>query len=77
VLAHAPEVVDYRVRQLLRGIAVSALAPGGGDAERLRTALAAALAGAGLPAPEVSVDLVRELPRDAATGKLRRFVPLP
>lgn len=77
VLAHAPEVVDYRVRQLPRGIAVSALAPGGADAERLRTELTAALAAAGLPAPEVTVDLVAALPRDATTGKLRRFVPLP
>ncbi len=29
VLAHSPEVVDYRVRQTPRGIAVSALAPAG------------------------------------------------
>jgi phenylacetate-coenzyme A ligase PaaK-like adenylate-forming protein len=77
VLAHAPEVVDYRVRQLPRGIAVSALAPGSTDAERLCHELTMALAAAGLPAPEVTVDLVAALPRDASTGKLRRFVPLP
>ena len=41
------------------------------------TELTAALAAAGLPAPEVTVDLVADLPRDATTGKLRRFVPLP
>ena len=77
VLAHTPQVVDYRVRQLPRGIAVSALAPGGADAGRLRTELVEALAGAGLPSPEVTVELVPDLPRDTHTGKLRRFVPLP
>jgi phenylacetate-coenzyme A ligase PaaK-like adenylate-forming protein len=77
VLVHAPEVVDYRVRQTPRGIEVSALAPRGADIQRLRTDLTAAMAGAGLPTPEVTVDLVSDLPRDGATGKLRRFVPLP
>lgn len=77
VLGHAAEVLDYRVRQLPRGIAVSVLAPGGADAQQLRAHLAAALAGAGLPDPEVTVDVVADLPRDARTGKARRFVPLP
>jgi phenylacetate-CoA ligase len=76
VLAHDPDVVDYRVRQTRRGVAVSALAPRGADVPRLRADLGTALADAGLAAPEVTVDVVTDLPRDAQTGKLRRFVPL-
>jgi phenylacetate-coenzyme A ligase PaaK-like adenylate-forming protein len=76
VLVHAPEVVDYRVRQTARGIAVDALAPHGTDGAALQAGLAAALAGTGLDSPEVSVDVVAELPRDPDSGKLRRFVPL-
>ena len=34
------------------------------------------LAAAGLPDPEVRVDVVAELPRDGRSGKLRRFVPV-
>lgn len=77
VLAHAPDVVDYRVQQTPRGIAVSALAPRGTDPEPLRVGLTAALASAGLPDPEVTVDVVAELGGDQYSGKLRRFVPLP
>jgi hypothetical protein len=68
--------VDYRVRQTPRGIAVSALSPRGTDRDALRAGLATALAAAGLPDPEVAVDLVTELAHDAHSGKLRRFVPL-
>jgi hypothetical protein len=42
----------------------------------LRADLASALTAAGLATPEVTVDLVPDLPRDVRTGKLRRFVPL-
>lgn len=76
VLVHAPDVVDYRVRQTPHGIAVDLLAPHGTDREALRAGLAAALAGAGVHSPEVSVEVVSELPRDRDSGKLRRFVPL-
>jgi phenylacetate-CoA ligase len=76
VLVHAPEVVDYRVRQTPHGIAVDVLAPHGTDRAALRAGLAAALARAGVDSPEVSVDVVTELPRDPRSGKLRRFVPL-
>jgi phenylacetate-CoA ligase len=75
-LAHTPDVVDYRVRQIPRGIVVSALAPTGTDVGGLRARLAAGLAAAGLPDPDVTVDIVNELPRDPDSGKLRRFVPL-
>jgi len=76
VLVHAADVVDYQVRQTPRGIAVDVLAPRGVDAGALRTDLTRALAGAGLGGAEVTVAAVPELPRDARTGKLRRFLPL-
>jgi phenylacetate-coenzyme A ligase PaaK-like adenylate-forming protein len=76
VMAHAAEVVDYRVRQTPGGIAVSAISPGGTEPERLGRDLTSALAAAGLRDPRVTVDLVPDLPRDSRTGKLRRFVPL-
>ncbi|MGY1616259.1 hypothetical protein ACI797_05885 [Geodermatophilus sp. SYSU D00691] len=75
-LVHSPEVVDYQVRQTPRGLAIDVLAPGGLDVAGLRTRLAEALAGAGLRGLVVDVAVVAELPRDARTGKLRRFVPV-
>jgi phenylacetate-coenzyme A ligase PaaK-like adenylate-forming protein len=75
-LVHAPEVVDYQVRQTPHGIAVDVLAPDGSDCAALRAGLTDALAGAGVDAPAVSVEVVTELPRDPRSGKLRRFVPL-
>jgi phenylacetate-coenzyme A ligase PaaK-like adenylate-forming protein len=77
VMVHTPQVVDYVVRQTARGVAVSAQAPHGADDVALRLDLTSALAGAGLHDPEVSVDVVAELPRHHESGKLRRFVPLP
>ncbi|NYJ03756.1 phenylacetate--CoA ligase family protein [Petropleomorpha daqingensis] len=76
VLVHASDVVDYQVRQTPRGIAVDVLAPRGVDADALRTDLTRALAEAGLRGAEVTVSAVPDLPRDARTGKLRRFVPM-
>jgi phenylacetate-coenzyme A ligase PaaK-like adenylate-forming protein len=76
VLAHRPEVTDYRVRQTPHGIAVSVLAPRGADTAALCARLASSLATAGLRDPDVQVDVVTELPRDPRSGKLRRVVPL-
>ena len=76
VLARERDVTDYRVRQMRGGIAVSVLAARTFAPESLRARIADALARAGLPDLEVSVDPVAELPRDPRSGKLRRFVPL-
>jgi phenylacetate-CoA ligase len=77
VLVATPAVVDYQVRQTPRGIEVDALTSGILDAAELRIRLTTALATAGLRDPEVDVRVVDELDRNAATGKLRRFLPLP
>ena len=65
------------MRQTSTGIDVTAVADHGLDLEVLRDDLSSALGGAGLADPEVSVCSAPNLERDAATGKLRRFVPLP
>jgi hypothetical protein len=46
------------------------------DTGALRADLTGALTRAGLAGAEVSVAAVPQLPRDARTGKLRRFLPL-
>ena len=77
MLVATAAVLDYQVRQTRRGIEVDALASGVLDVADLRTRLTSALASAGLRQPEVDVRVVDELDRNAATGKLRRFLPLP
>jgi phenylacetate-coenzyme A ligase PaaK-like adenylate-forming protein len=77
VMLQSPEVVEYQVRQTSKGIDVTAVADHDLDLQSLRGELASALAGAGLAHSEVSVRSAPNLERDAATGKLRRFVPLP
>ena len=77
VLVRTPEVVEYQVRQTRTGIDVDAVAGPALDEDDLRVRLTEALAGAGLDTPRVGVRPVRHLERNAATGKLRRFVPLP
>jgi phenylacetate-coenzyme A ligase PaaK-like adenylate-forming protein len=76
VMLQFHEVVEYQVRQTSTGIDVTAVVDHGLDLEVLRGDLSSALGGAGLAAPEVSVRSASNLERDAATGKLRRFVPL-
>ena len=77
VLVGAPAILDYRIRQTPRGVEIDALASGVLDVADLRTRLTSALASAGLRQPEVDVRVVDDLDRNAATGKLRRFLPLP
>jgi phenylacetate-coenzyme A ligase PaaK-like adenylate-forming protein len=75
-LLHWPAVVDYHVRQTETGLAVSVLTSRAVDPAELGRDLSDAVARAGLPSLEVTVQEVTELPRDPRTGKLRRFVPL-
>lgn len=78
VLVKSSGVADFQVRQTADGldvtVAVEESEPRSADlAERLQ----AALVGAGLDDPRVTVALAPALHRDPHTGKLRRFVPLP
>ena len=92
VLARAPAVREFQVRQTSRGADVAAIidgapdpAPGPGPdpAPGLVRGLAVLAADiedglrqAGLPAPLVTIRPVAALDRDPLTGKARRFVPL-
>jgi len=76
VLVKEPGVTDYQVRQTARGIDLTVLTIGAVDLDAITRALRAALAGVGLPGPEVVVRAVPALERHPETGKVRRFLPL-
>jgi phenylacetate-CoA ligase len=68
-------VIEYQVRQTVRGAEVVVRLDGPADLERLREELAAELGRAGLERPEVSVTALDSLER-TTMGKLTRFVAL-
>jgi phenylacetate-coenzyme A ligase PaaK-like adenylate-forming protein len=76
VLVQSPDVLEYQVRQAARGIELIVVAEPGLDLGPLRARLGRALAGAGLPNPEVTVRATQRLDRHPQTGKLALFVPL-
>jgi phenylacetate-coenzyme A ligase PaaK-like adenylate-forming protein len=67
-------VVEYQAIQTERGIRVRFRASGPVDPSELSAPLETALRGCGLVDPEVSLEQVPELSRQAS-GKLKRFVP--
>jgi phenylacetate-CoA ligase len=75
-LEHERNVLEYQVRQTERGADVTVCCEGHVDLSRLEATLARDLAGLGLPAAEVTVRAAPR-PERGATGKLKRFVPLP
>jgi phenylacetate-CoA ligase len=77
VLAGEAAVREYQVRQAGNGIEVACVTGGDLDAATLAARLEHVLRRAGLPGPRVSITLAREITRDAQTGKVRRFIPLP
>jgi phenylacetate-CoA ligase len=76
-LAGEAMVCEYQVRQARNGIEVACVTGGDLDAAALATRLQHALGQAGLPGPQVSITLAGAITRDAKTGKVRRFIPLP
>lgn len=75
-LARRRHVVEYRVAQTARGADIHVRAAGPVDLDDLVGEITAALARLGLRDPQVKAAVVPALER-TATGKLRRFVPLP
>ncbi len=75
-LAKERGVVEYQVRQTLRGARVALVCNGDVDARRLRQRIAEHLRDAGLREPVVAIERVDAIERQV-TGKLKRFVPLP
>lgn len=75
VLGREATIVEYQVRQTLRGADVRVRGEGAIDTERIAAKLRAELATHGLTNAEIVVTVVDAIERQA-TGKLRRFIPL-
>lgn len=76
MLVRRAEVYEYQVHQRASGIEVHVIADSALDCAGLAAELAQALTAAGLQGAEATVEPVESIPRDLATGKARRFVPL-
>jgi phenylacetate-CoA ligase len=76
VLARAPAIREFQVRQTEAGAEVTAVADRDFDDTAVTAAVEDALRQAGVPGPQVSLRRVEALGRDPLTGKARRFVPL-
>jgi phenylacetate-coenzyme A ligase PaaK-like adenylate-forming protein len=74
VLGTDPHVSEYQVKQTTKGADIVAV--GRPDVDTLATSVAAALRRCGLPNPTVHIRVVDRIPRNQASGKLKRFVAL-
>lgn len=75
VLGTNAQISEYQVRQTRTGAEV--LVVGSPAVAGVTAALAESLRRFGLDRPEVQVTAVAQIPRNAATGKLKRFIALP
>jgi phenylacetate-coenzyme A ligase PaaK-like adenylate-forming protein len=75
VLGTDPRVVEYQVVQTEEGADVLVVASA--DVESLGSALVAAMQRYGVALPSIRLSAVETLGRNEASGKLKRFVPLP
>jgi phenylacetate-coenzyme A ligase PaaK-like adenylate-forming protein len=69
-------VIEYQVRQTMRGARIAVRCGGAVDLGRLSSEIADGLRGAGVRQPAVEVTVAEPLERDPGPAKLRRFVPL-
>jgi phenylacetate-coenzyme A ligase PaaK-like adenylate-forming protein len=74
VLGTDPLISEYQVRQTAGGAEV--LVVGSPDVSAVAAALVSALRPFGLTNPQINVRVVDQIPRHAATGKLKRFIAL-
>jgi phenylacetate-coenzyme A ligase PaaK-like adenylate-forming protein len=74
VLGTDPRISEYQVTQTAAGADI--LAVGQPDIAALTAAVVAALRGCGLPDPQIQIQLVDRIPRQQASGKLKRFIAL-
>jgi phenylacetate-CoA ligase len=75
-LGRQREILEYQVRQTERGADIAVHCVGAVDTAELQREITAGLTAAGLERPDLSIRPVEGLER-LATGKLKRFVPLP
>ena len=74
VLGTDPHVSEYQVMQTPTGADI--LTVGHPDVDTLRTSVVAALRRCGVPDPTVDIRAVDRIPRNKASGKLKRFIAL-
>jgi phenylacetate-coenzyme A ligase PaaK-like adenylate-forming protein len=74
VLGTDPRVSEYQVVQTAAGAEI--LTVGRPDVDALTTSVAAALRRCGLANPTVGIRVVARIPRNQASGKLKRFIAL-
>jgi hypothetical protein len=74
VLGTHPLISEYQVHQTESGANV--LVVGSPDVTAVAAALASSLRPYGLTNPDIRVSVVEQIPRHAATGKLKRFIAL-
>lgn len=74
VLGSDPQVSEFQVTQTAAGADI--LTVGRPDVDALTASMAAALRGCGLPNPTVKIRVVERIPRNQASGKLKRFIAL-
>jgi phenylacetate-CoA ligase len=75
VLGTDPRIVEYQVLQTEGGVDVLVVA--NADVQSLVPALVAAMRRYGVAQPSIAIRAVETLGRSQASGKLKRFVPLP
>jgi phenylacetate-CoA ligase len=75
-LSREPRVIEYQVRQTPAGADITVVTDGPVDARRIGQEIRIALSRLGLPDPVINIFPAAALDR-SATGKLRRFTPLP
>jgi len=75
-LGREPGVIEYQVRQTPAGADITVVTGGPVDAGRIGQEISTALSRLGLPDPVITISAAAALDR-TATGKLRRFIPLP
>jgi phenylacetate-CoA ligase len=76
VLSRHAGVVEYQVRQTVRGAGIAVRCGGAVDFARLSAEIADGLRALGVPDPLVEISAVERLERDPGPAKLRRFVAL-
>lgn len=76
ILGQDPHISEYQVQQTEIGARALLIAHGHVGIASLRSELEQALSTAGLRSPEVTLEVVEDLPRHPETNKLKRFVPL-
>ena len=74
VVGTDPLIAEYQVRQTTDGADV--LVIGSPDTSAVAAALVTALRPYGLSNPQIRVSVVERIPRNASTGKLKRFIAL-